>query len=394
MSLKNMDKFQELIDRIKELVDWYENKKFKNKKMRLFLTNSDSFMYSVPEDKIAHLLGVNINSIQSLGIYRNTSSYELLKEFLKDSYRISDGIRKDTIKLDYIFSKHINKKINNFKRNISLNLNDITFICKYNSKKAYEDGKNTVKCDYSIIKILEDGTILELDLALSPDRKYAYPVSNKMYTDEFEAEEDLRKLIENQEIAIAHSMLLYNNEYDNPRKSFLKDYEKIDKLNIIKNYIKKHNCGIDLLDECERLYKNTNSNREKSSNNYDVIETIIDCITKRDLIPVDKMGFLSNQYYDLIDGINDLIMVSDTNSEKNQESYSKLRKSVERLKQVKQELIDENKRLKEENSEKDKELETLKAENEVKDTLISSITSYFDEYSSKIKKIGKISSEN
>ena len=138
----------------------------------------------------------------------------------------------------------------------------------------------------------------------------------------------------------------------------------------------------------------TNSNREKSSNNYDVIETIIDCVAKGDLIPIDKMGYLSSQHYDLIDGINDLIMSTDKNNEANKESYSKLRKSVENLRKVKQELIDENKRLKEENSEKEKELETLKTDNELKDNLISNIANSFNEYNVKVKRIGKISSKN
>ena len=145
MALRDVDRFEEIVEKIKELVDWYESKRFKNKKMRLFLTNEDSFMYSVPEDKIAHLLGLDISYIQSLGMYRNTSAYGLLKELLKDSYRLCDGIRKDTIKLDNIFSKHISKKINSFKKNISLNLNEIAFVCKYDSKKAYSDGKNTIK---------------------------------------------------------------------------------------------------------------------------------------------------------------------------------------------------------------------------------------------------------
>lgn len=390
MALRDVDRFEEIVNEIKKLVEWYENKRFKNKKMRLFLNNKDTFMYSVPEDKIAHLLGININNIQSLGIYKNTSSYGLLKEFLRDSYRICDGIRKNTIKLDYIFSKHINKKINGFKRNISLNLNDITFVCKYDRKKAYNDGKNIIKSDYYIIKVLEDGTILELDLVLSPDKKYLYPVSNKMYVDEFEAEEDLKKILEKQEITIAHSMLLYNYEDDIPMKFYLKDYEKIEKLNVIKNYITKYGCTIDLLDECERLYKNTNSNREKSSNNYEIYETIIDYIVNGKLIPTNKLGYLSSQQYELIDAINDnIINSSSVNNDENQESYSKLRKSVENLQKVKQELIDENKKLKESIKEKDETIKSLEEDNELKSNFINNITNSFNDYNEKVKKISK-----
>lgn len=390
MALREMDRYIEIVDELKKLVLWYENTTFKNKKMRLFLTNKDSFLYKVPEDKIAHLLGINISNIQSLGIYNNTSSYELLKEFLKDSHRICDGIRKDTIKLDYIFSKHIQKKINSFKKNISINLNDVAFVCKYNNEIAYNNGNNTIKSDYSIIKILEDGTVLELDLVLSNDGKYAYPVSNKMFNDKFEAEETFRKILENQELAIAQSMILYNHDYDNPRKFYLKDTDKIEKLNIIKEFIEKYNCNIDLVEECERLYKNTNNNREKNSNNYDIYETIIESIINGKLIPVNKLENLSSQQYDLIDAINDnLILGNNKNkdNEENQESYSKLRKNVERLREVKSALIEENKKLKEKVEDQQEEIKTLKEDNELKSNFINNITESFNDYNSKVKKM-------
>ena len=385
MALRDVDRFEEIVEKIKELVDWYESKRFKNKKMRLFLTNEDSFMYSVPEDKIAHLLGLDISYIQSLGMYRSTSAYGLLKELLKDSYRLCDGIRKDTIKLDNIFSKHINKKINSFKKNISLNLNEIAFVCKYDSKKAYSDGKNTIKSDYSIIKILEDGTILELDLALSPDKKRLYPVSNKMYTDEFEAEEDLKNILDNQEIAIVHSMLLYNYEDDFPMKFYLKDYQKLEKLNIVKNYIKKYNCNINLMNECERLYKNTNNNREKNSNDRDIYDTIIDYISKGKLIPVDKLPSLTNQQYELILAINDNLIRGNYSSDKeNQESYSKLRKSVESLREAKRTLIGQNKELETKVKEQQEEIDILTEDNKLKSNFINVITSSVDDYNNKV----------
>lgn len=385
MALRDMDKFNDIVEEMKDLVRWYETTNFKDKKMRLHLTNSESFVYTVPEDKIAHLLGVNITNLQSLGIYKNISSYGLLKEFLRDSHRISDRIRTDNIKLDYIFSKQIDKKIDNFKRNININLSEISFVCKYDRKKAYNDGKNTINCDYSIIKILEDGTILELDLVLSTNGKYLYPVSNKMYTDEFEAEEKLKQLLENQEIAMVLLMTLYNNEYDSSRRIFLKDNEKIEKIDIIKKIREKYNCHIDLIDECERLYKRTNSNHEKNFNNYNIYDTIIECIMSGKLIDTRKMENLTIQQYDLIDAINDNLFSNDTNSKENQESYSKLRKSVESLREAKRTLIEEKKELEEKIKEQQQEIKTLKNDNELKDNLINSITTSFNDYNEKVK---------
>ena len=384
MALKEMDQFVEIVEQIKNLVNWYENTKFKNKKMRIFLTNKDCYIYSVPEDKIAHLLGININNLQSLGLFKNTSSYLLLKEFLNNYHRISHQIMSGSVKLEYIFSKHIYKKINSFKKNISINLNDISFICKYNKEKAYNDGKNTVNCDYSIIKKLDDGSILELDLALV-DNKYLYPISNKIYTDNKEAEESFKRLLENQEVAIVNSMILYNNDYDNPRKFFLTDIEKTEKLNIIKEFIAQYNCSIDLIQECEYLYKNTQTHREKNSDNYDIYETIIDCVLNGRLIPVNNLVNISSQQYELIDAINDSIIRNNINSDENTESYSKLRKSKERLLETKNQLIEENKELKEDIKNKEAEIKALTEQNNIKDTFINSITTSFNEYNEKIK---------
>ena len=152
-----------------------------------------------------------------------------------------------------------------------------------------------------------------------------------MYTDNKEAEESFKRLLENQEVAIVNSMILYNNDYDNPRKFFLTDIEKTEKLNIIKEFIAQYNCSIDLIQECEYLYKNTQTHREKNSDNYDIYETIIDCVLNGRLIPVNNLVNISSQQYELIDAINDSIIRNNINSDENTESYSKLRKSKERL---------------------------------------------------------------
>ena len=393
MALRDVDRFEEIINEIKKLVDWYDNRKFKYKRTKLFLTNNDSFIYSIPEDKVAHLLGVNITYLQSLGMFKNTSSYLLLKEFLKNYHRICDGIRNDTIKLDYIFSKHILKKLDSFKQNIDIYLNNVTFVCKYNREKAYNDGKNTIKSDYSIISMLEDGSILELDLVLSPDKKYAYPVSNKMFDDEAEARESLKSLLEKQEISILRELILYDNDYyyDYKKPKFLNDQDKMERLNIIKKFTKEYGCYIDLTFECERLYKNTKNNREKNSSDRDILDTITDYIANGRCIPIDKLHNISNQHYDLCLAVNDILTKNEEiiNDEANQESYSKLRKSVERLREAKSTLIEENKKLQGKIKEQQQKIETLEEDNEVKSNFIDNITNSFSDYNEKIKKISK-----
>ena len=225
-----------------------------------------------------------------------------------------------------------------------------------------------------------------MDLVLSPDKKYVYPVSNKMYTDEFEAEEALKRLLENQEIAIVNSMILYNNDYDTPRKFFLKD-EMLEKISIVKKYLKKYNCNINLINEVEFLHKNTKAKRKEKSVDYDSYETIIDCILNNRLIPTSRFYDLTNQQCELIDAINDKIILGSVKNDENQESYSRLRKNVENLREAKRKLIEENKELRDKNKEKDEELGKLRSANELKNNLIKNITTSFDEYNEKAKNI-------
>ena len=95
------------------------------------------------------------------GMFKNTQSYEVLKELFRNQTRISGMIKDGVIKLNDIFSKHINEKLSGFKNNCSINIFNNMFVCKYNREKVIRQGKNPRNCSYIICSSLDDGTLLE-----------------------------------------------------------------------------------------------------------------------------------------------------------------------------------------------------------------------------------------
>lgn len=63
MSLKEMDQFNTIINKIKDLINWYENCRMEEKTIKVFLTSGNSFNYKIPKDKVAHLLGVKTDNL-------------------------------------------------------------------------------------------------------------------------------------------------------------------------------------------------------------------------------------------------------------------------------------------------------------------------------------------
>ena len=228
MSLKETNQFENIIEEIKYLVNWYEKKHIDLATTKVYLASGESFRYKATQDSIAHMLGIKTDFLSNCNMFNTTKSYELVKELIKNDYRISEKIKNDEIKLSDIFSKHIHHKLDIFKFNISINLENTLFVCKYNREKVINYGKNPRNCDYIIVQELDDGQILELDVVKSG--KYVKPVSSRMYENETEAKDSFEDLLRYQDISILTSLIYDADYYDEGRKVFLNEAKKSSKL--------------------------------------------------------------------------------------------------------------------------------------------------------------------
>ena len=206
-------------------------------------------------------------------------------------------------------------------------------------KKLFNKEKNPRNCNYIICSSLDDGTLLELDLIIN--NKYALPVSNRLFNDEIEAQESFKELLQDQDISFISSIIIYNNYFDNDKKIYLKEEDKIFKLQVLKNYKLQYNCNIDVVGDCEYGYKRTRANKMQGQNDYDIYDYIISCLMDNKLISTEKLGTLTNQNIKLINAINDKIMYS-SDSTANQETYSNLQNQVSKLKEANKLLQTQN----------------------------------------------------
>lgn len=377
MALKEMDQFNSIVDKIKNLVNWYENCKLEEITVKVFLTSGNSFNYRIPRDKVAHLLGVKTENLILTGMFKNTQSYEVLKELFRNQARISGMIKDGVIKLNDIFSKHINEKLSGFKNNCSINIFNNMFVCKYNREKVIQQGKNPRNCNYIICSSLDDGTLLELDLIIN--NKYALPVSNRLFNDEIEAQESFKELLQDQDISFISSIIIYNNYFDNDKKIYLKEEDKIFKLQVLKNYKLQYNCNIDVVGDCEYGYKRTRANKMQGQNDYDIYDYIISCLMDNKLISTEKLGTLTNQNIELINAINDKIMYS-SDSTANQETYSNLQNQVSKLKEANKLLQTQNTELNNSLKQTQDDLNNVNQEYQKTLTFINTVKDAFNSY--------------
>ena len=347
MAFSDASKFNEIITEIKELIEWFEDKHLDQITIRMFLSSGESFKYCATKDSIAHMLGIKTSYLNSCNMFNTTKSYELIKELIKNEHRISSKILSGEIKLSDIFKNHVHKKLEIFKSNISFNLDNTLFVCKYDRNKAILRGENPRNCDYVIIKEMEDGQIQELDVIKSG--YIIKPVSSRMYESEQVAQYKFKKLLKDQDISILSSMSVNTNYYDEEKRFNLKERDKISKLQQIENISLKYNCNINVVGDCKYYYKKSLNEKNINKSNYDIISQIINCILDGKIIDIDELGILPTeitlQQKNLIDALNDNVIMVD-NSEENGKKYSELQKEVIALKKAKKVLLEENNSLK------------------------------------------------
>lgn len=338
MAFREAQQFDEIIEEIEKLVNWFDTNKLSEKSTKIYLSNGEKLTFKVRKEHIAHLLGINIDFLIGTRMFNSTSSYELLKEFIDNAYRFSSKINSNDIKLSNLFKPEIYRKIRYFKDNINISVDKTLFICSYNSKKQYEQGQLSNKCDYIIVKELDDGTILQLDLVKEKNNTVV-PMSNKSYDDLYDADQVFYGLLKNQKICMLSSIqIINNNDYYYPKTIYQNAQEKIAKLDKLEFFEKKYDCNTSLISDFRYMCK------KNSNNDYEIMNRIIAAMMEQKEIKPSKLGInvadLKEYHKDLINAFNDVIIMG--NTEKNGEKkYSDLQKQIKELKDEKRSLESE-----------------------------------------------------
>lgn len=374
MALREMEQFNEIMSKIKYLVNWFKYNSYDSPYIRVFTSSGDSFNFKIQKDNIAHLLGINTSYLISTGSFKNTSSYELLVELCENDYRISTKIKDNYIKLSDIFSKHVYQKINCFKSNTNINLANTILVCKYNRNKAIYEGLEPRNCDYIVLKETDNNKILELDLIIN--NKYALPVSSRVY-EKNDYENSLRNLLTNQDIAILSSIIVGKDDYD-AKKIYLSEEQKLEKLKRLEEFREKFNCYIDVTGDFKYYCNRNKINRTIGKTNYNLYDSLIMSILYGNIIDTEQLD-LTEQQLSLINAINDTIM-SGTNNKSNKEKFSSLKEKIILLQNQNAKLKEENSDLHNQITQLIQEKHNLEQEAKKSKMLIKTVMSAIDTY--------------
>ena len=381
MAFSDAEKFNRIMEEIESLVNWYENTHLSEKATKVFLSNGASFVYKVPKRQIAHLLGIKTDFLVNSRMLSQTSSYEVLKEFIDNSYRFGTKLSSGEYKLSDIFSEDILKKISHFKENLFINVDKTVAVCSYKGEIHYNEGSKHMKCDYIVIQELDDGTVLELDLVINNNT--AYPMSNKSYDDYNEADVVFKDLLKNQNISMLSSIKLISNDGYYSKPIYQNERQIILNLRKLKEYKAKYSCHTDNDSDYEHLCERYSQSKNSNNANDEVLDKIIACITKGVEIQPSKLGLkstdLTEQHRALIDAFNDVIIMG-ASATNGSVKYSSLQKQIKDLKEARRLLEEDNKQISQELEKTNQECNRLRTENENAKVLIKTFKSAIDSF--------------
>lgn len=353
---------------IKDIVDYIEHVRYENRRYKLYLSNGEYLNFSIPNSAIPHLLGIDTTYLSSTNIFKTTSSFELLKELIENPYRI-DKLEKDgIIKYDKLFSPFIVNKVNAFMENIKINIQDVEFICKYEPEKTYKINDEAKNYNYLIIKKLSNDRYGMI--CLVRNNGFFAPMSNQIFDDYESLMAKLKEVIRFQEITIINGIEVFNTVDDYHNFSYLKLYDKSQKLHNLKKYKMKFESSIDVSSDCEYYIDKLQQHRSNKDETDILIDKMVDSIKKGEII---KEYSDENSYLlPIINAFNDFICSNNlTENSENNQTYSslisKLKKFENRIKElevIKSDLIDINTNLDKENKALSQENSDLKEKQE------------------------------
>lgn len=236
MNIKTKEEFDNVIDKIKNVISTYEKNVLSYNQYLFYLANGEQISFEIAPQFVPHLVGVNLDYLKSTGYFKIKEAYELLSEFLDNSYFVYKNIQNGHLTANRLFSKYIIQKLNAFDQiAYYFNPEDVEFICKYDRTKAYQLGLDkSYPFDYFIAKKDNEGNISALGLVKQGN--VYNPMTNVYLPNDETQFSSLKGVLMNQVltypayIAINNSVTNFNNH---SRMPVLK---KIEELTILKKY--------------------------------------------------------------------------------------------------------------------------------------------------------------
>lgn len=377
--VRSKSEFDELIEKIRECIAWYDEKDFNDRVYNLILDNGEKINITFNEGSIAHLLGIDTECLKAKGLF-NESSYKILKQVCNDSYRIYNMVNRGSLKYDDFISDFVYEKVRGFRNICGIALYDIEFICKYSKDNSYITGYPQLEGDYYIAYRGENGLFV---LGLKKNGNYYQPMTNRYidFRDE-NSKKFLSHLLNKQIITMPTLSSIYYTKTSYRSRTLYLDYnEKPAKIRTLELYSNNYGAMIDVSNGYKFLCEKLIQKLELNSSLSPILEKIFSYITRRVPINITELeadfGILPENIIQLIDSYNNAIGTS-INAAVDEYTRS---------------VTEERNRLIEENRRQIKELEELRRELLERKTLIENLRQENEQYQERenaIKRVLKI----
>lgn len=345
-------KYNEIVAKANNCVNWFEKLDIKNNKINFYLANGDILNIRIFEANIAHLLGFNISYLNMTNKFnKNLSNYDKLKYVLAKPYIFKNLLINNDISTDFMFSDSINQKLAVFKDNLSIRSDDIYCVIKYDNEKTYQAINIPDPCDYYIIRKKRNNYLV---LGLINNGNVYTPATSRLYDDKEKFDEFMNRVARKQEITYPHLLNINNPYRDYKVNAFFPLSEKEYILNNIINISQKYSATPAVARDYAFTINKFKTVREDQNINLNILRLLSDSIKSGTVLDENTINQICGTTNDipgiistLISNCNDILC--DSTSLKNSTLKAKNNELNARVNQLELELAEE--KLKNQNAE-------------------------------------------
>ena len=381
------ERFNNIINNLKNCVLKYENANFFDNKVSLYLANGDTLKIRFPRNGVAHLLGVNIDCLKLSNSFPKwmVNSYDFFNHFLDDSFKFGKLILSSKkLEVKDVFSSYIDNKISSFWENIHIRIDDLVCVIKYDSEKIYQSTNLIDVSDYYIVR-KKDNYYYVLGLAMNEEKGGAYvPTTSRIYDDEEEFEKFMRRVAYKQELTYVNNYIVSNDSQNFQQKVFINLDQKREKLISLIQLGKKYSSSVTVGSDFLFFLKKNKFQVEANRIQFSILSLLKESIQNGnvlDLSMYDSDFSVSDEIMELINLCNNLVC---STSESAMVDYSSV---SDENKKLKAELVDLRNKLTAVNQEKvlmDDRLKTIEEQNAIYQEQLS----IYDDAFQKVRKLG------
>lgn len=357
--------FEQLIVKLEEAIKLYKTSPCRFNENKIFLSNGKSIDFEIKPHNVPHLLGININNLKNYKFLKATKPLEMVEELISRYNVFYEKMERGEMVYGDVFSDFIKEKIFAFPNVLKCSLNEIEFVCKYDTEKTYTTGQiDSYGCQYYIAFNNGDDNYIYLGLKKQESDTYYScfytPASILYQLDKSKSNQLLNNIIQNQQVFLANGLERKNiGKIEN-----LRNADKLSKVQSLISLTDEHDSNLILGGEYIYVLKKFMSLSENSAEVNNFISTLTLALVKGKQLK-NYQG-INDDFDQLVDAYNLFIKSQSGNIES---ELSELRILKEQLEKAKTEIASQSVTIEKQEAEISRQKEIIDDQGEKIDSL-------------------------